>query len=72
MDYGARPMRRALEQRVEDPLAEEILRGTFEGNNTIVVDTVKNEAGKVTRLDFRGETRQKEAEAVAVASGETH
>ncbi len=72
MDYGARPMRRALEQRVEDPLAEEILRGTFEGNNTIVVDTVKNEAGKVMRLDFRGETRQKEAEAVAVASGETH
>ena len=26
LDYGARPLRRALEQRVEDPLAEEILR----------------------------------------------
>jgi ATP-dependent Clp protease ATP-binding subunit ClpC len=72
MDYGARPMRRALEQRVEDPLAEEILRGTFEGNNTIIVDSIKNEAGKVTRLDFRGETRQpKVEEEVAAASGQT-
>jgi len=26
-DYGARPMRRAVEQHLEDPLAEEILRG---------------------------------------------
>lgn len=68
MDYGARPMRRALEQRVEDPLAEEILRGSFEGNNTIVVDTVKNEAGKVTRLDFRGESRSPQVEHEAVAT----
>ena len=70
MDYGARPMRRALEQRVEDPLAEEILRGSFEGANTIVVDAVKNEEGKVTRLDFRGETRQKDVEQVPVTSGQ--
>jgi ATP-dependent Clp protease ATP-binding subunit ClpC len=68
MDYGARPMRRALEQRVEDPLAEEILRGTFEGHNTIVVDTVKNEAGKVIRLDFRSETRQPVVEQEAIAA----
>ncbi len=43
LDYGARPLRRALEQRVEDPLAEEILRGAFEGSNTIVVDAIKDE-----------------------------
>ncbi|MBI1177425.1 AAA domain-containing protein [bacterium] len=28
-DYGARPMRRAVEQNLEDPLAEEILRGNL-------------------------------------------
>jgi len=37
LDYGARPLRRALEQRIEDPLSEELLRGAFEGNDTIVV-----------------------------------
>ena len=29
--YGARPLRRAVEHWIEDPLAEEILRGTFTG-----------------------------------------
>ncbi len=57
LDYGARPLRRAIEQRIEDPLGEELLRGAFEGNDTIVIDAFKNEQGKVTRLDFRGETR---------------
>jgi ATP-dependent Clp protease ATP-binding subunit ClpC len=28
--YGARPMRRAVERYMEDPLAEEILRGKFQ------------------------------------------
>ena len=28
-EYGARPLRRAVEHWIEDPLAEEILRGTF-------------------------------------------
>ncbi|MBQ9804303.1 MAG: ATP-dependent Clp protease ATP-binding subunit, partial [Lentisphaeria bacterium] len=27
--YGARPLRRAVERRIEDPLAEELLRGAF-------------------------------------------
>ncbi|QEG43518.1 ATP-dependent Clp protease ATP-binding subunit [Roseimaritima ulvae] len=57
LDYGARPLRRAIEQRIEDPLAEELLRGTFEGKDTLVVDVFKNDDGKVTRLNFEGETR---------------
>jgi ATP-dependent Clp protease ATP-binding subunit ClpC len=68
LDYGARPLRRALEQRVEDPLAEEILRGAFEGVNTIVVDTAKDEEGKAIRLSFHGENRKPEEEPVAVGS----
>jgi len=70
LDYGARPLRRALEQRVEDPLAEEILRGSFDGLNTIVVDAVKNDEGKTLRLDFRGENRDLENKEVVMASGE--
>jgi ATP-dependent Clp protease ATP-binding subunit ClpC len=29
--YGARPMRRAIQKVIEDPLAEEILKGHFKG-----------------------------------------
>ncbi|MCS1408791.1 MAG: Negative regulator of genetic competence ClpC/MecB [Verrucomicrobia subdivision 3 bacterium] len=35
--YGARPMRRAVERYLEDPLAEEILKGNFSGNSPIRV-----------------------------------
>src|SRR6266516_3728057 len=40
--YGARPMRRAVERSLEDPLAEEILRGTFHEGEPIIV-TVEND-----------------------------
>jgi ATP-dependent Clp protease ATP-binding subunit ClpC len=40
LDYGARPLRRAIEQRIEDPLSEELLQGTFEGKDTIVVTSI--------------------------------
>ncbi len=38
--FGARPLRRAIEQYVEDALSESMLRGEFEGRNRVVV-TVK-------------------------------
>ncbi|MCA9124801.1 MAG: ATP-dependent Clp protease ATP-binding subunit, partial [Planctomycetales bacterium] len=58
LDYGARPLRRAIENRIEDPLSEELLRGTFQGMDTIVVDGIRNDEDKVIRLDFRPEKRQ--------------
>jgi ATP-dependent Clp protease ATP-binding subunit ClpC len=36
-EYGARPLRRALEHNVEDPLSESILRGEFNEANHIVI-----------------------------------
>ncbi|XZE21258.1 ATP-dependent Clp protease ATP-binding subunit [Pirellulaceae bacterium SH449] len=68
LDYGARPLRRAIEQRVEDPLSEELLRGTFEGKNTIVVDVFKDENGKITRLDFKSELREPNTEGQPAAA----
>jgi ATP-dependent Clp protease ATP-binding subunit ClpC len=35
--YGARPMRRAVERSLEDPLAEEILRGIFHEGEPVLV-----------------------------------
>jgi ATP-dependent Clp protease ATP-binding subunit ClpC len=50
LDYGARPLRRAIEQRIEDPLSEELLRGTFQGNDTIVVTAVMEDSDS-NRID---------------------
>jgi ATP-dependent Clp protease ATP-binding subunit ClpC len=69
LDYGARPLRRAIEQRVEDPLAEELLRGTFEGKNTLLVDVVKDADGKISRLDFKGEARDPVVTVEPAAAG---
>jgi ATP-dependent Clp protease ATP-binding subunit ClpC len=35
--YGARPMRRAVERYLEDPLAEELLRGNVKAGDTVHV-----------------------------------
>jgi ATP-dependent Clp protease ATP-binding subunit ClpC len=35
--YGARPMRRAVERSLEDPLAEEILKGAFHEGEPLLV-----------------------------------
>ncbi len=38
--FGARPLRRAIQQYIEDPLAEEILRGTFKEGSKIIAKHV--------------------------------
>ena len=50
-DFGARPLRRAIEQHVEDPLSEEILRGNFKGKDLIKI-TVRGEEGTEKHLYF--------------------
>jgi len=40
--YGARPMRRAVERFLEDPLAEEILKGALHPGDPIQVTTDKD------------------------------
>jgi len=36
--YGARPLRRAIQRLVEDPLSDELLRGRFRQGDTVVAD----------------------------------
>lgn len=35
--YGARPIRRAIQSMIEDPLSDEILKGTFKSGDTVTV-----------------------------------
>ena len=71
LDFGARPLRRAIENRVEDPLSEELLQGTFEGKNLILVDAVWDDNHEqIVRLDFNGqEVKSEEKETVESAVG---
>jgi len=42
-NYGARPMRRAVERHIEDPLAEHLLRGDIVSGNSVKVTHHKDE-----------------------------
>src|SRR5271170_3478694 len=50
-DFGARPLRRAIEQYVEDPLSEDILRGSFKDKDLIRI-TLKSEDATNKHLYF--------------------
>jgi len=67
-DYGARPLRRAIESFVEDPLAEELLKGEFAGKDTIRV-AVKV-VGDKKQLVFEGlNTKGEEPQPVGAGVG---
>ena len=71
LDYGARPLRRAIENYVEDPLSEELLKGEFEGKNRIIVEAVKDDDGKIMRLNFSSDfVENLDEEPVGAATGE--
>ena len=42
--YGARPLKRAIQKYVEDPIAEEILKGTVKDGTVVKVDLAANGA----------------------------
>ena len=68
LDFGARPLRREIEQRIEDPLSEELLKGEFQGKDTIVVDVKKDDEGKVKHLTFIGKVGEKELVGATAAA----
>ncbi len=49
-EFGARPLRRAIEHYIEDPLSEAVLAGRFKGKNLVKIDVQDEE-----HLNFEGE-----------------
>jgi ATP-dependent Clp protease ATP-binding subunit ClpC len=49
-EFGARPLRRAIEHYIEDPLSEAMLAGKFQGKNLVKIDVQDEE-----HLAFEGE-----------------
>jgi ATP-dependent Clp protease ATP-binding subunit ClpC len=59
---GARPLRRAIEQHLEDPLAEDVLKGVFDGVDRVQVAV--EEGRLVFRARVRADRRRKAESAV--------
>ncbi len=59
--YGARPLKRAMQKYVEDPIAEEILKGTVKDGTLVKVDIAANDA----ELLFTIESKTAGEEAVS-------
>jgi ATP-dependent Clp protease ATP-binding subunit ClpC len=66
-DYGARPLRRAIEQMIEDPLAELLLQGAFTGKDVITVRVIEVDGEK--KLDFESSSTTPEPMVVAAGEG---
>lgn len=54
--YGARPMRRSVERYLEDPLAEEILRGHLNDNEPVQVSVEDDKLSFTQKTSASGET----------------
>ena len=48
--FGARPLRRAVQRLIEDPLSERLLMGDFKAGDTIYVDAQNGETVFTTEL----------------------
>ncbi len=70
-DFGARPLRRAIEQHVEDPLSESILRGEFREGQAIHV--TREDGAEALKLSATGGEpgKDKDAEPVKAAAEST-
>ena len=65
-DFGARPLRRAIEQHIEDPLSEDILRGSFKDKDLIKI-TVKTEDPTNKHLYFEALKSESKTETPQLA-----
>ncbi len=67
-DFGARPLRRAISQYIEDPMSESLLTGEFQGKGRILVTKVGTAEANDEKLVFKGEETPKPEEAKAVGA----
>jgi ATP-dependent Clp protease ATP-binding subunit ClpC len=52
-EFGARPLRRAIEHYIEDPLSEAMLRGEFKNKNLIKIEVLDEEHLKLEGFDVK-------------------
>ncbi len=60
-EFGARPLRRAIEHYIEDPLSESVLAGKFQGKNLVKIDVLDEEHLKFDGEEIKEPEKAKEA-----------
>jgi ATP-dependent Clp protease ATP-binding subunit ClpC len=64
-EYGARPVRRVIQERLEDEIAEQILKGMFAPGDTIAVDVGEGDRLTFNRAENAVLAEEEESEKVA-------
>jgi len=59
--YGARPLRRAIQRLVEDPLAEDFIRGTYKEGDKVFIDVSPDDETKIIFFKEGEKPEKKEA-----------
>ena len=62
-EFGARPLRRAIEHYIEDPLSEAVLRGDFKTKPIIKIDVLDEDNLKFEGVQAKEPTESKKAAA---------
>ncbi len=70
-DFGARPLRRAISNYMEDPLSESMLSGDFQDKNKIMVQAAPNGEGLVFEAVFDESLVPKKEQKEEVAGAES-
>jgi ATP-dependent Clp protease ATP-binding subunit ClpC len=68
--FGARPLKRAIQKYLEDPIAEEIINSTLKEGDTLVVDFNKEETKIVMKVE-KAKAPTKESKTKESKGGET-
>jgi ATP-dependent Clp protease ATP-binding subunit ClpC len=64
-DFGARPLRRAIEHYIEDPLSEAVLIGKFKDKNLIKIDVQDEEHLKFAGFSVKEKETEESKEPIA-------
>jgi ATP-dependent Clp protease ATP-binding subunit ClpC len=68
--YGARPLRRAIQRMVEDPLAEEFIRGNVPIGSTVEIDYTEGDENLHFNIIPKAPTAEATPEPASTASAE--
>ncbi len=72
LEFGARPLRRAIENMLEDPLAEKLLHGDFDGKTTITVRAQEENGEKKLTFEASGTVTPPELATAITAEGKKY
>ena len=66
-EYGARPLKRVIQQKVEDALSDDLLSGKFQDGDTIVIDIEEIDEEQPDIVLRHAEEQETSPEAVAAS-----